>query len=114
MLLVNDVRLRAQTPDCSPLVLRLNEYCLLPFSTQMGEPGLLAHGFMYVLVEETGVTMSFVTLPCASLTLFSDSSSKALVMKSDVLVLVHLTGLPLAIVNLMANVFPVTTGTRGS
>ena len=52
MLLVNDVRLTFQTSDCSPLVLRLNEYCLLPFSTQMGDPGSTgaAHGFVYVLV----------------------------------------------------------------
>ena len=80
MLFDNDVRLKFQTPDCSPIVLRLNVYCLLPFSRQIGGPGRLAHGLVYVLVEETGVTMSFAGLPCPSLTLIRDSNSKALVM----------------------------------
>ncbi len=82
MLFVNDVRLRFHTPDGNPLRLRLNEYCLLPFCTQMAVAPKPAatQGFTYVLVEETGLAISFSGSPCGPLTLIRDSNSKALVM----------------------------------
>ena len=51
----------------------------VPFSTQMGIAECLRRGLMSVLTG-SGVTMSFVAFPPASLTLISDSNSNALVM----------------------------------
>ena len=67
-----------------------------------------------MLVDETGVTISLVTLPNASLTLIRDNSSFASVMYSAVLVLEHFAD-AFAMVNLMGKVLPVTVGTlRGN
>jgi hypothetical protein len=46
MLLVNDVTLKFQIPGGRPFVVRLNVYVLLPFSRQIGEPCMVAHGFV--------------------------------------------------------------------